>query len=34
MGEPLESGFEPLETRVWIFIDVDTVRSIDQQYVP
>ena len=25
---------EPLETGVWILIEVDTVRSIDQQYVP
>ena len=31
LGHPL---FEPLETGVWILIDVDTVRSIDQQYVP
>ena len=30
-SEPL---FEPLETGVWILYDVDTVRSIDQQYVP
>ena len=34
-GEPLGHPlFEPLETCVWILIDVDTVRSIDQQYVP
>ena len=34
-GEPLSHPlFEPLETGVWILIDVDTVRSIDQQYVP
>ena len=34
-GEPLGHPlFEPLETGVWILIDVDTVRSIDQQYVP
>ena len=31
LGHPL---FEPLETGVWIFIDIDAVRSIDQQYVP
>jgi hypothetical protein len=31
LGQPL---WEPLETGVWILIDVDTVRSIDQQYVP
>jgi len=31
LGHPL---FEPLETGVWILIDVDAVRSIDQQYVP
>lgn len=31
LGHPL---FEPLETGVWILIEVDTVRSIDQQYVP
>jgi hypothetical protein len=31
LGHPL---FEPLETGVWILFDVDTVRSIDQQYVP
>jgi hypothetical protein len=31
LGQPL---FEPLETGVWILIEVDTVRSIDQQYVP
>jgi hypothetical protein len=31
LGHPL---FEPLETGVWILIDVDTVRSIEQQYVP
>jgi hypothetical protein len=31
LGRPL---FEPLETGVWILIDVDTVRSIDQQYLP
>ena len=34
-GEPLGHPlFEPLETGVWILIEVDTVRSIDQQYVP
>jgi hypothetical protein len=34
-GEPLgHSLFEPLETGVWILYEVDTVRSIDQQYVP
>ena len=27
-------GGEPLETGVWILYEVDTVRSIDQQYVP
>jgi hypothetical protein len=26
--------FEPLETGVWIRVDVDTVRAIDQQYRP
>ena len=26
--------FEPLDTGVWITIDVDTVRSIYQQYRP
>jgi hypothetical protein len=26
--------FEPLETGVWITVDVDTVRAIDQQYRP
>ena len=31
LGQPL---FEPLETGVWILIEIDTVRSIDQQYVP
>ena len=31
LGHPL---FEPLDTGVWIFIDIDAVRSIDQQYVP
>jgi hypothetical protein len=31
LGQPL---WEPLETGVWILIQVDTVRSIDQQYVP
>ena len=31
LGQPL---WEPLETGVWILIEVDTVRSIDQQYVP
>ena len=31
LGHPL---FEPLETGVWILYEVDTVRSIDQQYVP
>jgi hypothetical protein len=34
-GEPLgHSLFEPFETGVWILYEVDTVRSIDQQYVP
>jgi hypothetical protein len=34
-GQPLgHLLFEPLETGVWILIDVDTVRSIEQQYVP
>jgi len=34
-GEPLGHPlFEPLETGVWILYAVDTVRSIDQQYVP
>jgi len=31
LGQPL---FEPLETGIWILIEVDTVRAIDQQYVP
>ena len=31
LGHPL---FEPLETGVWILIEADTVRAIDQQYVP
>ena len=31
LGHPL---WEPLDTGVWILIEVDTVRSIDQQYVP
>ena len=31
LGHPL---FEPLETGVWILYEVDTVHSIDQQYVP
>ena len=31
LGQPL---WEPLETGVWILIEVDTVRSIDQQYAP
>jgi hypothetical protein len=31
LGHPL---FEPLETGVWILVRADTVRSIDQQYVP
>lgn len=31
LGQPL---FEPLETGVWILIAIDTVRAIDQQYVP
>lgn len=31
LGQPL---FEPLETGVWILIEVDTARAIDQQYVP
>jgi hypothetical protein len=26
--------FEPIETGFWIRIDIDTVRSIDQQYLP
>lgn len=26
--------FEPLDTGVWITVDVDTVRAIDQQYRP
>jgi hypothetical protein len=34
-GEPLGHPlFEPLDTGVWILYEVDTVRSIDQQYVP
>ena len=34
-GEPLGHPlFEPLQTGVWILIEIDTVRSIDQQYVP
>ena len=31
LAQPL---FEPLATGVWILIGTDTVRSIDQQYVP
>jgi hypothetical protein len=31
LGHPL---FEPLETGFWILFDVDTVRSLDQQYLP
>lgn len=31
LGQPL---FEPLETGVWLLIEIDTVRAIDQQYVP
>ena len=31
LGHPL---FEPLETGFWILFDVDTVRSLDQQYQP
>ena len=31
LGQPL---FEPLETGVWILIEIDTVRAIDQQYAP
>jgi hypothetical protein len=31
LGHPL---WEPLDTGVWILIDGDTVRSIDQQYLP
>lgn len=31
LGHPL---FEPLQTGVWILIEADTVRAIDQQYVP
>jgi hypothetical protein len=34
-GDPLVHPlFEPLETGVWILVETDTVRSIDQQYVP
>jgi hypothetical protein len=34
-GEPLGHPlWEPLDTGVWLLIDGDTVRSIDQQYVP
>jgi hypothetical protein len=34
-GEPLGHPlWEPLETGVWLLIDGDSVRSIDQQYVP
>jgi hypothetical protein len=31
LGHPL---FEPLRTGFWLQVDVDTVRSLDQQYVP
>jgi hypothetical protein len=31
LGHPL---FEPLDTGFWILIDVDTVQTLDQQYVP
>jgi hypothetical protein len=32
-GKPLDL-FEPLDTGVWIRVNVDTVCAIDQQYVP
>jgi hypothetical protein len=31
LGHPL---FEPLRTGFWLQVDIDTVRSLDQQYVP
>jgi len=31
LGRPL---FEPITTGFWILIDIDTVRSLDQQYKP
>jgi hypothetical protein len=32
---PLESSlYEPLSTGFWILVDIDTVRSLDQQYRP
>ncbi len=33
-GEKPVELFEPLDTGVWIGVNVDTVCSIDQQYVP
>ncbi len=33
-GESPLQLFEPLDTGVWITVDVDTVRAIDQQYRP
>ena len=33
-GEKPIDLFEPLDTGVWIRVDVDTVCAIDQQYVP
>jgi hypothetical protein len=33
-GESPVELFEPLDTGVWIRVDVDTVCAIDQQYVP
>lgn len=33
-GESRLDLFEPLETGVWITVDIDTVREIDQQYRP
>jgi hypothetical protein len=33
-GEDPVELFEPLETGVWIRVDVDTVCTLDQQYVP
>jgi len=33
-GEKPIELFEPLDTGVWIRVDVDTVCAIDQQYVP
>jgi hypothetical protein len=33
-GQTPVALFEPLDTGVWIRVNIDTVCSIDQQYVP